>query len=322
MKFRKKILSFSLILFSFALHSNELRLNLGLWLGELEPELQPRFFYDDLIEGRGIGRLNLEWTNKTTYTLYPLGIQYLIPAMGNRLVFGANFIGFYPEYKYNGISFNPIYVSIVELKNFGINDIEGEIGYQASSGSVIFTPKIGSRFHRQTFEYNELTIGELIGFSFGDNQFKANALGTYFGIDLQFRLQNNLSLVGEYLNTAFFPGFSGNMEYKNSSIYLGDNSFKLSITNQSSSYEVKIERFKVGMLYDINATNHIEFGIRTEIQKHSYPGYFNLPVVISNTGANIALDTLFEIITDYIFWQQEQEQKKGLLYFAFRFDLK
>lgn len=322
MKFQKIFLSFILLFASFSLSSNELRLNIGFWPGELEPELQPRFFLDDLIEGGGIGRINLDWSNKTTYTIYPLGIQYLIPVTGNRLVFGANFIGFYPEYKFNGISFNPTYVSIAELKNFGINDIEGEIGYQIQNGAISITPKIGSRFHRQTFEYSELSIGNIFGFSFGYNKFDANALGTYFGIDLQFRLQNNLSLVGEYLNTALFPGFSGSMEYKNSIIYLSDNNFSLGITNQSSSYEVKIERFKIGMLYDIDATKHLEFGIRSETQKHSYPGYFNIPIVITNTKADIALDTVFEIITDYIFWQQEQEQKKGLLYFAFRFDVK
>lgn len=322
MKFFKKIYLTLLLFFVFNLQANELRLNVGFWPGELEPELEPRFFIDDLIEAGGLGRINLEWTNKTTYTIYPLGIQYLIPVGGNKLVFGANFIGFYPEYKFNGISLMPTTVSIVELKNFGINDIEGEIGYQIKQQQITFTPKIGSRFHRQTFEYSELIIGQAIGFSIGDNLFNAHALGTYFGIDLEFKLQNNISLVGEYLNTAFFPGFSGSMEFKTSTILFAGNFFALGVTNQSSSYDVKIERFKLGFLYDIDKTKHIEFGIRTETQKHSYPGYFNIPIVISSFGAaNIALDTVFEIVTDYIFWQQEKEQKKGLLYFAFRYDI-
>lgn len=322
MKFIKKIFIIFLAFFVFSLKGNELRVNIGFWPGELEPELEPRFFIDDLIEAGGLGRINLEWTNKTTYTIYPLGIQYLVPLKGDNLVFGANFIGFYPEYKFNGISLMPATVSIVELKNFGISDIEGEIGYQIKKGQIAFTPKIGSRFHRQTFEYNELVIGQAFGFSIGDNLFNANALGTYFGIDLEFELQNNISFVAEYLNTAFFPGFSGNMEFKTSSIYLGGNFFALGITNQSSSYDVKIERLKLGLLYDIDKTKHIEFGIRSEVQRHSYPGYFNIPIVISSAGGvDIALATVFEMITDYIFWQQEQEQKKGLLYFAFRYDI-
>ncbi|MFN3604787.1 MAG: hypothetical protein ACK4UJ_08765 [Leptonema sp. (in: bacteria)] len=322
MKLIKKLLLIYLSLIAIGLHSNELRLNIGFWPGELDPELQPRFFLDDLVEGGGVGRINLDWANKTTYTIYPLGIQYLVPVKNNKLVFAANFIGFFPDYKFNGIYLSPLAVSIVELKKFGINDIEGEIGYQIQANQVVLTPKIGSRFHKQTFEYNELTIGEIIGFSFGDNLFDAHALGTYMGVDLAIKLQNNLSLVGEYLNTAFFPGFSGSMEFKTSTIALAGNFFALAITNQSSSYDVKIERLKLGLLYDVDKTKHIEFGIRTETQKHSYPGYFNVPIIITSTGgANLALDTVFEIITDYIFWRQEQDQKKGLLYFAFRYDI-
>jgi len=321
LKYLQKILLRISIFFIFigaTLHANELRLNIGYWPGELDPELEPRLFLDDLIFGNDLGRLDLEWANKTTHTIYPLGFQYFIPAGNGKLMFGANWILFRPEYRFNGI-FPFDAVSIVTLKDFMINDIEGEIGYQINAGNNFFlTPKVGGRWHKQSFTYNEITIGKIFGTSIGNNDFEASAFGTYFGIDLQVYFQNNMSFVFEYLNTAFFPGFGGDMKFKTTTFYTGN---IINITNQSSSYDVKIERFKIGLQYDIDKTKHIQFGIRQETQIHSYPGYANIGITISGGKANIGLDTFNEILTDIIFWQQEQEQTKGLLFFSFSYDI-
>lgn len=313
------IIAFSLsTIFSSFLFADELRLNIGFWPGLLEPELEPRLFNDDLIEGTDIGRLDLEWVNKNTNTIYPLGFQYIKPAGKGNIVFGANWIFFAPDYKFNGIyPFGAI--SIVTLKEFNISDLEAEIGYQLKFGPNFFlTPKIGGRWHNQNFEYNELTLGRVFGVSIGKNDFKANAFGTYFGADVQLYVDKSFSLVFEYLNTAFFPGFAGSMEFKTTSIYTGN---IISITNQTSSYDVKIERFKVGFQYDIDKNKHIQFGFREEKQIHSYPGYINLGFIIGPAGTNFGLDTFNEILTDIIFWQKEEEQKKGLLFFSFSYDI-
>ena len=322
---QKKFIIKTLILFSLfiafsslTVNAKELRLNIGFWPGELDPELEPRFFKDDLIEGGDLGGINLPWANKSTFTIYPLGIQYFAPAGGGRLVFGVNWIFYGPEYRFNRIyPFGA--VSIVNLKDFMINDIEGEVGYQLKAGTNFFiTPKIGGRWHRQSFTYDEITIGNVFGISVGDNQFKASAFGTYFGVDLQIYVQNNLSFVFEYLNTAFFPGFGGDMEFKTTKVTTGNN---IAITNQSSSYEVGIERFKIGLQFDIDKSKHIQFGIRQETQTHSYPGYINLGFIIAGGNANVGLDTFKEIVTDIIFWQTKEQQTKGLLYFAFSYDI-
>ncbi len=325
MNFFKKIsyififLSISLVpYFQNNLEANELRLNIGFWPGELDPELEPRFFNDDLIEGGTLGRIDLEWSNKNTYTIYPLGFQYFIPAGNGKIMIGANYILYNPEYRFNGIyPFGA--VSLVELKDFFINDIEGELGYQINAGKNLYiTPKLGSRLHKQTFTYNEITIGNVFGITIGNNDFEATALGTYAGVDLQLYLEKNISFVFEYLNTAFFPGFGGDMKFKTTTFYTGD---ILAITNQSSSYDVKIERYKLGLQYDIDSTKHIQFGFRQETQTHSYPGYFNLSLIITPGGADVGLDSFREIVTDIFFWQQEEKQKKGLIYFQFSYDI-
>lgn len=311
-----KIIVFFACFLNTSYFADQLRLNIGFWPGNLDPELQPRFFNDDLIEGFGIGRLDLEWANKNTNTIYPLGFQYFKKAGKGNIVFGANWIYYAPEYKFNGIyPFNAI--SIVTLKNFNINDIEADIGYQFQFGQIFLTPKIGGRWHNQFFKYNELTLGRAIGVSFGKNDFEANAFGTYFGVDFQFYLENNLSFVFEYLNTGFFPGFAGDMEFKTTTII--DRTIK--ITNQSSSYDVKIQRIKIGLQFDIGKNNYIQFGLREETQIHSYPGYINLGFIIRPNQTDFGLDTFNEIITDIIFWEKQEEQKKGLLFFAFSFGL-
>ncbi|MCS7205302.1 MAG: hypothetical protein NZ853_06360 [Leptospiraceae bacterium] len=312
---------FKLVILMMAISSvwgDTFKINVGFWPGELEPELESRFFLDDLIQPGGLGRINLPWANKSTYTLYPFGFQYIMPVNKNRLVLTANLIGFSPDYRYNGINLAPA-ISIVELKDFDIDDLEGEVGFEFPLQQIILTPKFGVRYHEQTFQYNEITIGNALSLSIGDNQFEASALGTYLGLDFQIKVDNDISLVAEYLNTAFLPGFSGDMKFKKTIISLFGGFSVISIEDQTSNYDVKIERFKLGLRYNVNKNIDIEFGLRNETQTHSYPAYFSIPIIVSNVGTGIFLNPLFELITDLVFWQQEQEQKKGLLYFAVSF---
>ncbi len=300
------------------LNANTLRLNVGFWPGNLEPELENRFFLDNLIEGSSIGSLNLPWANKNTNTIYPLGFQYFLPVGKNQIVIGANFIYMAPEYRYTSIAIPPTAVNLVQLKEFAINDLEGELGYQITTGKIIITPKLGFRYHRQNFTNSELIIGQVFGFTVGKNDFSAVANGNYLGLDFQYKIDNQLSFIVEYLNTMLLPGFSGSMEYKTTTFIT---SGALLLTNQSSSYDVKISRWKLGLQYDIDKTKFFQFGIRTEEQTHSYPGYFNIPIVIIGNNANIGLDIVSEIISDNFIWQKEEKQEKGLIYFAFGIDL-
>ena len=82
--------------------ADQLRLNVGLWPGELDPELEGRLLLDDLVEPTS--RIDLAWSNKDTTTVYPLGLQYFKPMGPGQLVLTANYIRYAPEYSFNGIS--------------------------------------------------------------------------------------------------------------------------------------------------------------------------------------------------------------------------
>ncbi|MBW7858386.1 MAG: hypothetical protein H3C43_08865, partial [Leptonema sp. (in: Bacteria)] len=282
---------------------------------------QDRFLLDDLV---GLPTmLDMEWTNTQTNTIWPLGLQYFKPISSGNLVIGANYTRYMPDYKYNSLSIPVGSVRIASLKDFSSTDWDADLGYQFEIGKSGFflTPKAGFRWHFTSYELDALTIGTTIGKTIGDNNFEANARGVYAGLGLQYYLQKQVSLIGEYATTSFFPNFGGSMEFKTTEVWLGNGFSALSITNQTSSYEMKIERWMIGAQYDYNDKLHFQAGFRQEQQKHSYPGFFGMNFSIAGSGANMVDLDVWEIITDKIFWESEKTQTKGLFFFAVSYDI-
>ncbi|MFN3604786.1 MAG: hypothetical protein ACK4UJ_08760 [Leptonema sp. (in: bacteria)] len=320
----KKIIIFFIISLPTVSYPDELRVVFGLWGGKLELELQQRFFLDHLIEGNQLGKIDLNWSGKKPFTIYPLGLEYLISKGNYNIVLFSHLSFTFPNIQYNSIFLNSQNISKTEFQNFrlvGLSDDSG-IGFQIKKNGILFSPKFGSQFFRQTFNYNELTIGQISSISLGKNFFNAYSSAYYLGFDLELKLNNNLSFVGEYSNTEAFPIKSGKMEFITNTIVFSGNFTEIQSTNSTSSYNVKSERYKLGLLFDMGGFQHFEFGIRIENQKHSYPSYFNTPFSISINGIRFDFNSIYdELITDIIIYQQEQEQKKGLVYFAFKYHI-
>ncbi|MCB1171823.1 MAG: hypothetical protein KDK25_15860, partial [Leptospiraceae bacterium] len=118
----KRARNLALFLAAFAAtaaSADTLRLNVGLWPGELDPELEGRLLLDDLVEPTP--RLDLSWNNKDTTTIYPLGLEYLKPMGAGKLVISGNYIRYSPEYSFTGITTSGA-VSLVTLKDFSTTD--------------------------------------------------------------------------------------------------------------------------------------------------------------------------------------------------------
>lgn len=322
-RFKRSIITAALVFLlagATSVSADTLRLNVGLWPGERETELEPRFFLDDLIPE---GRLNLPWANTNTNTIFPLGFQYFKPLGSGSLVVGLNYTRYAPEYGFNGIGLpgSALYnnsVSIVNLEDYSANDWDFDIGYQFQpvKGRLFLTPRIGVRWAFQDFNYNELTLGQTITVSL-DSPYSANATGAYIGIGGQFYMINKLSLVFDYMTTSVMPSLTGDMSFERTVIGTGPT---LSYNNAESGYEIDINRWRLGLRYDITSAIGLEFGLQEEVTRVSYPGYFDLPIVVGQGGSAVGL-TVTEIVTDILFWDQTQETKKGLVYFAFSYDL-
>jgi len=310
----------AVVLITSPMFADKLRLNVGYWPGELKPELEDRFRLDSLV---GEKELNMSWNGKQTNTIWPLGIQYFKSLANGNLVIGANYTRYMPEYKYNSIPIPTLSsVKMVELKDFASTDWDGDVGYQFEIGKsgLFLTPKVGFRWHTTSYEYSAIQLGRIIGTTIGDNNFEANARGTYAGIGLQYYVQKNISIIGEYATTSIFPNFGGSMDFKTTFLGLGTPNI-LAITNQSSSYEMTINRWMIGAQYDHTKNLHFQVGLRQEDQVHSYPGFFGMNFVIVGNNSNMADIDATEIITDMIFWESNKTQKKGLFFFAVSYDI-
>lgn len=306
------------LLLSAPLFADKLRLNVGYWPGQYKPELEDRFFMDDLVAGTGLGSLDLGWAGKNTDTIWPLGFSYFKPMGGGNLVLSANYTAYMPELGYNSImtagGFSA--VTIASLKDYKSTDWDADLGYQIQVGSsqLFLTPKIGFRWHFTDYDYNALTLGSIVGTTVGDNKFNANARGTYAGLGFQFYLNKEISLIGEYATTSVFPDFGGSMTYKTMELFSGGG---IRYTNQRSDYQVGINRWMLGLQYDVSANAHLMGGIRMEEQKHSYPGFFGM----NFSGSGFSGIDISEVITDKIIWESEKVTKKGTAFFAVSYDI-
>ncbi len=307
------------IVFSAPLYADKIRLNVGYWPGEMEPELEDRFFLDELI---GQGDLNLTWTGKQTNTIWPLGFQYHKVMQSGTLILSANYTRYMPEYKYNALPLGFGSVKMVELTDYTSTDWDGELGYQMQVGKsgLFLTPKVGFRWHNTSYEYSATQIGGSFGTTIGDNNFEASARGTYAGLGFQFYVQKNMSIIGEFVTTSFFPNFGGSMSYQTTFISLGGSN-QIDVTDQEASYEMKINRWMLGFQYDHTADLHFQVGLRQEEQLHSYPGFYGMNFLIVGGNFATAAPTAVEIITDIIFWESEKTQTKGLFFFAVSYDI-
>lgn len=302
-----------------------LRLNVGYWPGDLEPELEDRYFKDDLILGAGVGRLNNSWQNKETHTIYPLGVQFLIPAGPGRVVFTGNYIRYEPEYQYNG--FGLFFLSDVQLAQYKTTDWEAEAGYEypVIAKKFFITPRIGFREHFKDFIYDELSIGTNPAFSFSDNSvFSANARGMYMGLGLQYYVTPQLSLIGDFIFTPGLPGWDGSMTQERNvyGIPSGSGSAFVSIERGEAGYTIDILRYTLGVQYDITGDLSISAGFRQEELTQSYPDYFAIPIIVSTVSAPaVASNAVVELLTDRIFYDESSTQKKGLFFVALSYDV-
>ncbi|MCB1165611.1 MAG: hypothetical protein KDK37_09850 [Leptospiraceae bacterium] len=302
----------SIFLVSAALQADTLRLNVGIWPGELDPEMEGRLRLDDLVDTTP--RYDLAWANKDTTTIYPLGLQYFKPIGKGKLVISGNYIRYAPEYNYTGIT-STASISLVTLEDFATTDWELEAGYEIPllGNKLFLTPRLGFRWHTQEFNYNELTLGSTVAISL-DSPFSGNARGSYAALETRIYVLPQVALVFDFMTTSIFPNFGGSMEFEQTVL---ETPSTLKYDRATASYEVEFSRYSVGVQYDVDPKVHLQLGVREETQKTSYPGYYNL--AIRTSGIN---NTVNEIISDIVFWDYtKQTQTKGFAFFSFGYDI-
>lgn len=312
-----------------------MRINAGYWPGELTPEMESRMEKDDLIQGNGFGRLNQPWTGKHTHTIYPAGLEFLINAGPGRVVLGGNYIRYQPEYSFDGIGL--VYLSDVDITNYKTTDWEFKAGYEypVIPGRLFVTPRMGYRQHFKEFVYNEFTIGANPVVLLSDSSvFDGAAKGMYMGLDIQFYVMDQLSIVGDVMFSTGLPGWSGYMSYSRTvygvassppSPFSGAAPPTYSLERGEAGYEIDIFRWSLGVQYDVTEELSVSTGFRQEQLAQRYPEYFAIPIIIRGnslpSGSELLDNTLVELLTDRIFYGSEETQIKGLWYMALSYDV-
>ncbi len=313
-----------------------MRINAGYWPGNLTPEMESRMEKDDLIQGNGFGRINQDWNGKHTNTIYPLGLEFLINAGPGRVVLGGNYIRYQPEYSFDG--YGLLYLSDVQLTNYKSTDWEFEAGYEypVIPGELFITPRLGYRQHFKEFVYSEFSFGTNPVVLFSDSSvFDGAAKGMYMGLDFQFYVMDKLSIVGDVMFSTGLPGWSGYMTYSRTTYGIAssppspfDSSLApptYSLERGEAGYEIDIFRWALGVQYDVTEELSVSTGFRQEQLAQRYPEYFAIPIIVRGTsfpsGSELLNNSFAELLTDRIFYGNEETQIKGLWYLALSYDV-
>ena len=309
-----------------SVQAETLRINAGYWPGDLDSDLEARFYDDDLFTVTGgslaIGRLNNDWQNKHTDTIYPLGVEFFLPLGPGDIVLGGNFYTYRPDYSYTGIGL--LQVSSIELMDYRMDHWESFAGYRYGVVPETFyvTARAGIRQTITSFSRQEFTAGAsgtaLVTL---DSSFYASARGTYVGVGFQYYFMPGLSLLADLDWTPIFlPGWTGTLSSEELIAGLGSGTPTLFYQSASAGYKVEIIRLAVGLQYDILPELHLAVGVRSETLRQSYPDYYNVPISISGGVASPTF-TVIEYITDRAIYEREADQTKGLVFLLLSYDL-
>lgn len=296
------------------------------WAGTMEPELENRFFMDDLIGGNvngsfGFGRYNMAWTNEDR-TSSSFGVEYAKTFQDGKIILSFAGERHYPEYGFMGFDASPN-LSIVTLDNYRITNFDYEAGFEINviKNILFITPRVGLRNHYKTFQMNDTTFGSGVYVFTNSSQFEADVYGTYLGLDAQFFVTQNFAINGGYFRSSPIIGnVSGDMTYDMERIGFSGNSAYYQIDKATADYEMKMTKMMLGGEFFLSKTVSLEAGWKYEEMEHRYPNYFNLPITIANNSIDTSA-VIGEMITDRIFYDQSQTTTKSSIYGAINFKI-
>ena len=309
-----------------ALSADTLRINLGFWPGERDPGLEQHLFYDDLLYNTGLGRFDLPWKGKDTSTIYPIGLQFIRPAGNGSIVAGINYTRYLPDYSFLGLYPGSGVFSMVDLLDYKATDIEAEVGYEFNVGSQFkVKPKFGGRSHAESYTYNELTLGEgTYIVTLNGGPFESSAQGAYMGVDANFALTPQLSIIGEYAMSAPLFGtlLGSHSGERITAGVIGGSIGYYEYLSEESSYKINFSRFMLGMEYKLNEKFRINAGVRSEEIKESYPEFysFSYTILAGNNRGSITLP-IVEYFTDAMFYGTPHPTTKGVFFVGMSMDI-
>lgn len=302
--------------------ADTLRVQGGLWAGELSPELEQRFFLDDLISGSSFGRYNLTWGGKDeTFAWHPIGIEYHKPLGDGALILGANWNHYDPDFTYAGIRTNPS-LSLVTLMDYERSDTNLNAGYRIGvlDGTLLLTPGVGMRFYDESFRYSELTIGTTNQISL-ESPWQSSARGIYLGMEVRYKALPSLDLIADYRSSAITPALTGRMHHERTIVGVSGSALVGSYERIEADVEMEMLQWSLGIEFHLTERLHIFGGIREETLTIKYPGYFSLPIVVDASGtASLASNIVTEFISDAFIYSQPMRTRKGLIYFGVAYD--
>lgn len=324
-----------LFLVSVSVHSDSLKLNLGLWDGKYSTEFQERWKKDNLIDGApdGITRFDRNW-NGRNMSIYPLGVSHFKDFSSWTLVTRFNLIHRSLDAKFNSfdtygnITFNSVNRSYSA-------DYELDFGYKKTffSERLSLTGRLGIRSHVKHLLFNETTLGTSTLFGTVRSEMSSYSNHFYPGAEIQYFFGKGFSVIADVLLPVSQPDLgkvSGNMKFDSDRAGSYTGRTYIELNDMESKYTYRLSRASLGISYDVNEKLTIGAGFRAEKTDVSYNGLKSNPIRIASggTGTNFSAypspTILFneKFLDTSLYKQNLSSDQKGVFISAsYKFDL-
>ncbi len=290
-----------------------LQLRVGAWHGPQDAGLESPLATDFLLGGSP--SFSTRWDSANTLAV-PLGVGYIAPLGKNGGVeFGLDVFATSALYSNNVI--NPAGPGFTD-QEIRYSRLRGDLfaGYRGlfADNRLSVSPRLGIASFAQSIE-RKSTAFSPTAIGLNNETRDANAMGPAFGLELEYRVLEELGIFADYWQ-ALPTGGSAEGSFDLTAAGLGGNSgFGLALGQINSDFEWSMNRFSFGVRYYPAENWRLSGGFRQERSQLSYPGYFELGLVGSSDGTSGVILDFFELLTDDFVYGRESESVKGNFFF-------
>ncbi len=298
---------------------NTLRVSTGPAYSYISPSVTEHLFYDDLLNGGGLGVLDGPWEKRPAW-VFPLSAEYR-HTLGPGVIFlGAEGAESRPRFTYD--SFGLSFGTRTHLKDFKMQDLESRLGYDISFMDDKFSigPWMGWRFHGTEYTTSFITLGQNIVSTNIQSRMRDGAMGGMWGIRGRFRLKEDLSIIGGIAEDGPARGLRGAMKEQRLTAGAALNAPFVSYDQINALTVLNIVRISAGAELDLSERLHLRLVLSDERMTVSHPGYQDIPVTAVN-GALIFPVFLPELGLDRAIWEKGESQRNVRLESALSYDL-
>lgn len=304
-----------------SIFGDTLTLKTGLWSTPYKFDMETRMREDDLLDGTTMDstRLDLKY-NDVGKNNVPVIMEYSRKLTDLTLLGSVRFHHTGAGHSYYALDYDEN-VTYGKLVGGYAADWEADAGgmYTLKKWKLNLILRGGVFHHSLNFNYAELTHGKDTLMIADESNFRSSSYHGYLRGAFEYEVHKNTFIVGEVQSAV--TGANGFLSYDLNRMGKFNNKHYYETNSIHSQYRYQVNRYYAGIRYGITERIRIELGYMHETGVSEYPGYENLPLLMTYDQKSGYAPTEFTIeisknewLYDYLTYMNKQPTLKSGVY--------